>query len=444
MHAKAFLQEECRNVKDVLDSTLQHEYGIDGSGAFFDECATRLEFITDDLVATDEADAQGLAACARRLNRLAELICRIERSTIGEYSWPFVEQLKKVALAVCTEDSVMGATQPPLIYVLADGGLDTYAIDPEQRKPGPTKRLILTIVFPKSLKHSVLLHSILGHEIGHAIYRCSKHQSDINTKVIDVLTDPRLNFHETSVADRLYASNAPIEAQRYTTRLQAHGIERSNIFQWASFVAWTEEILCDLVGLMTFGPSFVAAQCELLYALAPGGADFGDEHPPVGWRVNAIMRAAELLGLDSLPPTQDPQYGSLKKFWEDKKSFRRADGWFNVFTDDQLLNALTGIASVLAPHAPSSYTSPSFELLDHLLTQLALGIPPVGFEFDQKDRPQCSYVDFRHIIFAGWVASCTAPEGHFGRINRLCEHGIMQQTAIDLTLAKKPRRKRRA
>lgn len=170
MLAKPFLFQECRNVEELLASTLQYEYGIEGSRAFFDECSVRLAMLRETLEVTDEADAEALQAIGERLVDLADLICRIERSALGAHSWPFVDQLKRVALACCNDRGISGIE--PLIHVISEGGLDGYAMNPEMADPGYRHRRVLTIVLPRSARHHVLLHSILGHEVGHAMYRC--------------------------------------------------------------------------------------------------------------------------------------------------------------------------------------------------------------------------------------------------------------------------------
>src|SRR5690606_18264266 len=145
MAAKQFLLQECSNVRHLLNATLKHQYGLDGSREFFEECSTRLEYVTHSMQRAAPGDSTGLRALGAQLNDLSWLICRIERSSLGEYSWPFVECLKEIANAICTEDTLQGKDIPPKVYVLADGGLDKYAIFPEQKRPSASKRLILTI-----------------------------------------------------------------------------------------------------------------------------------------------------------------------------------------------------------------------------------------------------------------------------------------------------------
>jgi hypothetical protein len=435
MSAKRFLLQECSNVKGLLAQTLRYEYGVDGSRDFFEECSTRLDFIESELEGTDDDDSLGIAARGRQINELASLICRIERSSLGEYSWPFVEQLKKIATAICSEASLLGGNVPPKIYVFADGGLDAYRIYPETKRPSASKRLILTIVFPKSLKDFVLLHPILGHEVGHAVWGCPKHQGFLKTNVFSALKDAAGLFASPrTTASHVFSEAAPVEAKDSLKLLAGYGIDQNNFFSWADWEAWLEEILCDLIGLTTFGPGFVAALCELLYALDPTGVGFGPEHPPVAWRVNLVLRCATLLGYDELPIAEHALRQQLHRFWQQMATANRDDSWFDVFTDDQLRVALSATKQLLSKYEPSPYPIPKFDTLQHLLNQLHAQVPPVGFVLDNSGVPTCSAIDFRHIIYAGWVASQQDSAMQFDLLNRLCQHGIMQQGAIDLTL----------
>jgi hypothetical protein len=434
MSAKTFLLQECKNVKDLLHQTLRYEYGLDGSLEFFEECATRLDFITSELSAANESDEKALTRNGTYLNDLAGLVCRIERSSLGEYSWPFVEELKGITAVICTESTLAGPNTPPKVYVLADGGLDTYAIYVEQRRPSASKRRILTIVFPKSLKHFVLLHSILGHEIGHAIWRCSKHQAALKSTVIAALIQPGSNLAtKDKTADHIFSTSAPNGLKEYLLLLSNDlGINKASLFQWADWGAWIEEILCDLIGLITFGPSFVAAQCELLFSLDPSGVHFGDQHPPVAWRVNLVIRGAKILGYDAIPATTRTISSSLTRFWQYIDSFRNNGAWFDVIDDTILRTALTGIRDLLAVHPPSGYTVAPFDQLESLLSKVIQGVPPIGFSLNGHGDPDCTSVDFRHILFAGWIASRHDQALPFDLINKLCEHAIMQQRAITI------------
>ncbi len=433
MLAKEFLVQECENLKSVLEETLRYKYGPDGSREFFEECELRRDFIAQELKNAKEDDFPALQEQCQLLNELSALISRIERSSIGEYPWPFVEELKKIAIAICKESTLADPDTPPSVHVLSDGGLDTYRIYPERKRSSASKKRILTIVFPRTLKHFVLLHPILGHEIGHAIWRCSKHEHKLRNIIENALVKSGSRFSSSAAtANWLYLKNAPAGVQNTLSKLDSLGVKENNFFQWADWEAWKEEILCDLIGLIIFGPSFVAAHCELLYALIPSGEGLGDEHPPNGCRVNMMLTAARLMGYNNTTALPN---GHLKdatvKFWNDLHSKRQLNPWFVIFTDEQIKAALSDIGTLLNSFPPTHYPTPTDKVIRELFDQLINKVPPVGFRMDKNKTPECYAVDFRHILYVGWIASQHTEKMPFLILNRLCEHAIMQQRGID-------------
>lgn len=442
MSNKAFLLQECKNIENVLKETLRYKYGLEGSKDFYEECNLRLEFIQQEINSADKADFETLEANFELLENLSSLISRIERSSRGEYSWPFVEELKNIASAICTEDTLQNKNNPHKVHVLSEGGLGAYQIFTERKRPSASKKRILTIVFPRTLKHYVLFHSILGHELGHAIWQTSKHQLRLKDIVKEELIQSGSVFaDQDTTAKWLYSKNAPQELKDILQNyLIPDGITEQLFFNWANWGAWVEEILCDLVGLLIFGPSFVAAHCNLLYGISPSGVNFGDAHPPVACRVNMILLAASILGYDDISDLPD---GAIKKatgkFWSNIRLNVKSDAWYDLFTKTQLERALSAIKELLTENPPSAYTKPTNETINSLCSQLFELVPPVGFSMDSDENPECNVIDFRHILHAGWIA-----ENHtynkdvtFYQINRLCEHGIMQQRGINLFLEAK-------
>ena len=76
----------------------------------------------------------------------------------------------------------------------------------------------------------------------------------------------------------------------------------------------------------------------------------------------------------------------------------------------------------------------------HLVHMLAERIPPCGSDLSGAEDPRNRAIDFRHILFGGWIASANVssdteangPKLEFSEINKLCEMGILHQRAIDL------------
>ena len=339
-----------------------------------------------------------------------------------------------MANAICIENTASG--KPSKIYVLADGGLDAYRISTEPKRPSYRNRLLLTIVFPKSLKHFVLLHSILGHELGHAIWRCSKHVHAIRKDVLAKFVGVPGKFTDTNATlDHIFSPDAPAEVKALLTIMATHGIDQKNFFvQWANWELWVEEILCDFMGLVAFGPSFVAAQCNLLPSINPDTYIFGPKHPSPAWRINLILRGARILGFDTLPPQGHPSRTKVEEFWTKMHLSRTTDPWFDVLSDNQLRDALQGVSALLQMYPPAGYTHPDEEVVWELVRSLERGVPPVGYALKAEDSLICEHRDFREILYAGWIASVQSSTFTFEQVNRLCEHAIMQQSAIDIRL----------
>ena len=437
---REFLAQECANLKTVLEETLRLKYGLVGTGSkeFYEECEARLTFLADEVSKVDESDHDGLQNLSFLLNQLTGLVSRIERSSISEYSWPFVDELKRVATSLCTEATVTNPKTPPQFYVFAGGGLDAYAINPEVNRPSGGSRRIHTIIFPRTLKHFVLLHSILGHEVGHAMWRCSQHQNALKSIFNTHLFNAGIFANPTATASWLYLDTAPDRVKKFLSGLAPRGITANNLFgSFANWQAWVEEILCDFVGLLTFGPSFIAAECNLLLAISPSGADFGTDHPPVGCRLNYLLSAAEIMGHTTEQFLNTATKNRVGAFWSHLATKRQANPWFDVFTPKQIKDTTDALGQLLDSLPPALYPKPTELDLSGLIDQLSHFIPPVGAKFNSDYKLELSLVDFRHVLYAGWVvAADPPPQVSFAQINRLCEHGIMQQHAIGLQLSK--------
>jgi len=438
MKVKDFLLNECENLDSVLQQTLRYEYGLDGSQEFYVECAARLAHIKDELADIQDDNSDGLSGLSYRLNELSHLISRIERSSLGQYSWPFVEEFKEITRSVCTEARRLKPSYPPKVHVLSEGGLDAYLIWTEQNR-SISERRILTIVFPRTLKHFVLLHPILGHEIGHAIYSYPQYQEQINQILLDKLLLPSTKFCDEAAAVRwLYDQAAPEQVKLFLIFLDSeHEINDIKFFlEYAEYDAWVEEFLCDFIGLLMFGPSFLAAHCNLLYSADSSGLKIGNSHPPTGCRVNMLIDAAEVLGYDKVKYS-DAIAPIAERFWQDIKANRQTDTWFDIFDKKQIKETVEALQTFLSTHDRALYPTPDPEQIESLVTQVLEITPPVGYRFDINEGPVCNEVDFRHVLLAGWIASADeTTKIPFDRLNRLCEHGIMQQRAIKLKAIK--------
>ncbi|OQW68812.1 MAG: hypothetical protein BVN34_09110 [Proteobacteria bacterium ST_bin12] len=463
MISKDFLLIECENLRSVLKETLGYNYGIEGTTDFYVELTTRLDFIQAQLESIPENDAINLQPYPAELNLISTLISRIERSCLGEYSWPFVTELKKIATTIWAQNERIGTNiqihegeapkpkveintedAPPMMFVLSEGGLAAYAIGIEPKRASTSRMRILTIQFPRTLKHYVLLHPILGHELGHALYKISKFRTGL-TKILDSLvqSSAKINSVEATRDWIFDDKNAPNDYKiNLIITCKKMSMNKDNFEYKVSWESWKEEILCDLIGILIFGPSFLAALVTLLSTLDTSGLTVKPKHPIAASRINMILLAAKILNYDNFKLADAGFEATARKFWEHMALSRKDDPWFDLFTEADLTKALTSLNELLNQNNLVFYPQHSTDIIEPLVKKLSKLIPPVGYKVEPAAPDTSFHVDFRHILYAGWLVSehmlpideagGEMKKIDFNILNRLCEHGIMQQIAIDL------------
>ena len=463
MISKEFLLIECANLRSVLDETLGYNFGLEGTKEFYKEIKIRIDFVEDRLKNIPATDVINLQPYPKQLIQISTLISRIERSRLGEYFWPFVTEFKKIAAAIWAQNeridkptdltslesvdqsrilSKSDDSSPPLMFVLSEGGLASYAIGIEVKKASTSRHQILTILFPRTLKHFVLLHPILGHELGHALYQVSKFSPQLNQIIDTLIASSEKLCTPDATLEWLFDDDAPNPYKlSLTAHCRANNLVKGNFLQSIKLSSWKEEILCDLIGLLIFGPSYLAAHITLIYSLDTSGFLIKPKHPIAGSRINLMLTAAKLLKYDKIKLSKE--YGSTaSNFWKHMQSNRKTEPWYDLFAEEDLTIALDSLKKLLGSNELALYSNPSSKLIEPLVKQLTRLIPPVGYKVDMKKHTQCFQVDFRHILYAGWLAlehqlpdeedATKTKKIDFEILNRLCEHGIMQQIAIAL------------
>ena len=428
LHPKDFLEEELENVTLSLKETLRYEYGALRSNNFYEECLFRLEVVKSQISIVDESDHKKLLTLALQLSNLSELITRIERSHLGEFSWSFANELEKLFYKVCQSEISDEVFNSPLFFISADGGLTSYRIHPEQEETDIIERRIFNIVFPRSLKHHVLLHSILGHELGHAAFAIPNLQEKIETKVITSL----LQNSEIETTDKF---------QKWISRnyRELAGIDdelANDILK-----KWKEEFFCDLFGTTLMGPSFVSAHRSLLSAMDPGGLEVGLTHPPNITRYQLIDEIVKTRKFEVTikKPKKQIDFAFIK-FWKSLKPVKPYPKWTMMFDPSSVKIAVNELVAILNQHTPIAYRQESINSYKELYDRLCSAVPPINETIDEKLQISLNQLDFRKILYAGWLTWHTAKkersELSYFEINRLCDRAILMQEAINLEIGK--------
>jgi hypothetical protein len=159
-----------------------------------------------------------------------------------------------------------------------------------------------------------------------------------------------------------------------------------------------------------------------------------------------LWRACKHLKWDQFATTATDSHlkEDMERFFKTYIGSNAVGTWEDVFTAKQVEDAVDALIAFLTAAGSSSFSLPDQSTLVSLIEMLRDEIPPCGSDLSGSPKPKNRAVDFRHILFAGWIVS-EQPAGvasagketlDFLTLNKLCEMGMLQQRAIDLYDAK--------
>jgi hypothetical protein len=372
-----------------------------------------------------------------QLGLLAGWISLIERSHLGEFSWPFADEIRRIAVTLLSERHLKGHDLKPIIHVVSEGR--GYRIVNERLPAATSRRRLMVVAFPRPLKHHVLLHTIFGHEVGHTALYTVGPGGTLKSEVVRALISSGPLRDLASMNAWLYENSAPQEVKAELTRY-AHQGSRFNFTEQLRN-SWLVELICDLFGLLLFGPAFLGAHRTLLQSLRPSPYELGlglPTHPPYAIRHKMLARALNLLRWDvSLTTCAHGNTHDAEKAFIQYMSVDQFPGWAAVFDDSQLADAITGIRKVFAPHGGVNHVPSTAETVVQLVERLRKGLPPILESFDTSGKPKFERAAISQVLYAGWVywlgrahLTIKVPLDFFDT-NRLCDYALLQQRAIN-------------
>jgi hypothetical protein len=427
------LREECENVRRALEETLRHDYGPELSAEFYGECADRLEKIDkqvrDGSIA--ETDRFQIAALLAQLNYLARLIALIERSRLGEFSWPFAHELRLLAKQILVEPEILHGESEPIVHVVSDAV--GYRIHTEDALETPFSRRIFTIVlFPRQSKDNVLLHAIFGHELGHAALGTMQTGPAILSQVLPALGS-KILATEKSIGEWLRSSDAPDALKAAIAEYEATEREPFVVTE-AQRELWLTEFTCDLYGLLLFGPAFLAAHRNIIEPTHQNPFRVDSSHPPYAARHKMLLQAMKILQWQktiSLAADDDFHLAEVQALAElTDDPFPK---WASIFSEEEVDDAIKGIKSCLGT---LGYVQPTRTNLVALLRRLKMSLPPILDGLTEDGNATLGETDFRQILHAGWLfwggREKLEPPSFlsFLQTNQLCNQALLQQRAI--------------
>jgi hypothetical protein len=438
-----YVQEEFDNVKRALTESLRYDYGPGQTVDYYDECQYRLAGIEQELVRLNEGVGTPTSAIVAQLWDLANRLTLIERSHLGEFSWPFAEAIRRIATTLLSEEEGLRGRVEPIIHMIAEG--TSYQILSENIPSLNKRRSLFTVAFPRQLKNHVLMHALFGHELGHATFYSTRipgansppGAQPPSKSIITILRSAGPLQDCANVMAWMRSDESPPTVRNRAMRGSA-SITESNLGHWHV------ELVCDLFGLVIFGPAFVAAHRTYLEPSCKSKFDVEVEkmsHPAYALRRALLRQALRILGYSKpIIPVEkkalfDAEVRFLSYIGDDEGEFGR---WAEVFSDDQVERALSVIQTHFQLTGTSAARQPDPETLICLVDRIARHLPPIREEISDDGVPKSFEVRIEEQLYAGWtywLGRDALSEGApltFFELNQLCDLAILQQKAIEI------------
>lgn len=432
-----FLQKELENTDRALSETLAHNYGPGRREEYYVECESRLKNLAADIKKLADGNRGRLKSAASELGQVSHAIALVERSRLGEFSWPFAYQLRDAAKSLLSEVHAVGKSRP-IVQIIADA--IGYKIRTENRLRHTRSRFV-TIHFPRQLKHHVLLHALFGHELGHAAIHIPDEQTLLK-KAIEALTSSGPLSSPEAVNRWLNRADAPADVKAGLKRIKSKGPAFK--FHTAVVKNWQLELVCDLFGVACFGPAFVAAHRAYLGTPYPyTNKLFDSSHPPFAYRHMMLCEALQLFGWGkAVTSAEDKNVHAAEKALIAYVCEDAYVPWAQLFTKGQLTRAIGYMQRLTASHPKLAYRPVPATVLSKLVKNLANGVPPVLSPIDELGVPTPKRVPLGAVLYAGWIywlGRFEFPRSKlsFFEINRLCDQALIQQAAITHVLSRR-------
>jgi len=330
---------------------------------------------------------------------------------------------------------MFGHKTHPIIHVVADGrGYRIWNEDTVQT--ASSSRRFAIVLFPRPHKDHVLLHAIFGHELGHAALGTTEVGAALGSQLYPALTSGKMSTDDAATA-WLNREDAPEEIKAGLTDYESRYHEpfrlNDEIRYW-----WLQEFICDLCGLLLFGPAFLAAHKAIIQPAHPNPFKIDllePTHPPYGIRHKTLVQAMRFLQWHkTITLAADRDFHLAEVEFLTNLTSDPFSQWAKLFSDEELENAVRGIQSVLGA---VQYTPPLAAELVGLIDRLKNSLPPICDGLRENGDIELVKTDFRKILHSGWVfwsgrdRLSPPSELPFLETNRLCNQALLQQRAIN-------------
>jgi hypothetical protein len=401
-----------RSVQDQLLALSAREYPTSSPTRFIDYLRRLVHGLGRLLEANDNPET-GKLIC-RFTTDLGSHVRFLESASYPRIPWAVIAPMEKLIRAIVPTAEIVLRSQWSWNYKIRQMSVSyqealeaiprEYLADSVFSETEPAWHVVS---LPRIDSGNVLMHVILGHEVGHRIADRFLDKEDrlaIQKEIAELVGDAKW-------ADPDIDNLNPVRAMAVRNRV----FKRINDIR----VGGVQELLSDIVGLQVFGPSFLFALRESSVDDTLDGVPAPDSyHPPWRYRYRNVLKEFAREGyvdlVDSLggTPVADRVRDACRAHLEGLQTLGTERGDLEAIETDEYARRAYRLIEKTLDAMPTfvagelralTFDKAGFKKkLEALLGLLALGIPPI--------RALAPRSDFRYAILAGWC----------GRIARLC------------------------
>ncbi len=380
-------------------------------------------------------------------------ISHIDEAQTQKLPWSLIQPIQKLAKAVLPDVQIMLRPQWEYNYTIITTNLYDVYLNYMSRfinyVPGTSLEEILRplgksfhiIFFPSIERNNILLHCLMGHEIGHLVsqkYFTEQRQQILLQQIRDNvasivekrITQIKKDIPPLLLTPAIIQQMIQIDTKRTTT-------------MWEKGL---QEMLSDIVGSLLFGPAMLFSALEIVLQDLGGLDKIPDEgnnfYPPWRMRLRNIFQIVKELGLLPL----DDKFGMEKVVSNVNQRFKLIENIVNETPDkegiqkdeiakiayDEIEKDIPVAKQIFKDELKSLLVTPDnlYEHLPHLIERIDFGIPPNAFEksiYERKESTIAEIINSAWFHKLGWEDHLLKIDGDFNseifekrsRMNRL-------------------------
>lgn len=236
------------------------------------------------------------------LNRTLRFVSGSETDTSPAQ---LVQPLRRYVRSILPGSDIIVSAKPELNYSIQEIAAllrDTFSDTVLENCCRALPEYLFAINIPSTEFQSVLIHAILSHEFGHGLF--------VRRQIADRIL-PHVTVREDLLQTALAATQQMMPDGVSLPELLVRQIATQEIAERIN--NWIEEIACDVIGLLLFGPAFYFAYTNFLLSFSRLD-NASKTHPPIRLRLKLMT---EMLCKRYPLETLRPKISTMVSEWKD-------------------------------------------------------------------------------------------------------------------------------